>query len=102
MKLRRTLTGDIIGSYLESADDVGLDFLEAHYLAGGDNKNLVSILNHARGDGFTIAPYRAAALDLAGKRIADINFVEEQVQQDGEEAGATPGNQNGSHGSGSA
>jgi uncharacterized protein YqfA (UPF0365 family) len=74
MRLRRVPPSVILGSQI-NATKAGLEistaFLEAHYLAGGDVENVVKALIAADKAGISLAPERAAAIDLAGRDVLE-------------------------------
>ena len=78
MRLRRVSPRLILGSQI-SATKAGLEipttFLEAHFLAGGHVRNVVTALIVADKAGITLTHERAAAIDLAGRDVLIVDDI---------------------------
>ncbi len=74
MRLRRVPPFAIVKAMISSTKaglSLGIDKLEAHYLAGGSIGNVVNALIAADKAGIDLAFERAAAIDLAGRDVFD-------------------------------
>jgi uncharacterized protein YqfA (UPF0365 family) len=74
MRLRRVPPVGIVKAMISSTKaglKLGVDKLEAHYLAGGSVVNVVNALIAADKAGIDLAFERAAAIDLAGRDVFD-------------------------------
>ena len=74
MRLRRVPPAVIVNSRIsavKAGEDVSVDDLEAHFLAGGNVDKVVSALISADKAGINLKFPRAAAIDLAGRDVLD-------------------------------
>ena len=74
MRLRRVKPSVVIGPRIaawKAGLELGVDDLEAHYLAGGDVDMVVSALISADKAGIDLGFKRAAAIDLAGRDVRE-------------------------------
>jgi uncharacterized protein YqfA (UPF0365 family) len=74
MRLRRIAPAEIIIpriSTIKAGLDVSVANLEAHYLAGGNVRNVVAALISANRANIELSFQRAAAIDLAGRDVLD-------------------------------
>ncbi len=72
MRLRRVPPDTVVGariSAVKAGIDAPIDWLEAHYLAGGRVNSVVSALISADKAGMELDFQRAAAIDLAGRDV---------------------------------
>jgi uncharacterized protein YqfA (UPF0365 family) len=72
MKLRRVPPARIVNALIKAEKaglDVGIDRLEAHFLAGGNVDRVVNALIAAHRAGIDLSFERAAAIDLAGRDV---------------------------------
>ncbi|MCP4653835.1 MAG: UPF0365 family protein, partial [bacterium] len=72
MRLRRVVPAGIVVpriSATKAGVDIPVNFLEAHYLAGGDVERVVNALISADKAGIALSFQRAAAIDLAGRDV---------------------------------
>lgn len=78
MRLRRVKPSVVIGPRIaawKAGLELGVDDLEAHYLAGGDVDMVVSALISADKAGIDLGFKRAAAIDLAGRDVREAVMV---------------------------
>jgi uncharacterized protein YqfA (UPF0365 family) len=74
MKLRRVIPSRIVLPLIKSTKagmDLGVNQLEAHYLAGGNVDRVVDALIAAQRAGIELHFEKAAAIDLAGRDVLD-------------------------------
>ncbi|WP_069649327.1 flotillin-like protein FloA [Caloranaerobacter ferrireducens] len=74
MRLRRVIPSRIVNPMIKATKaglDLGVDKLEAHYLAGGDVNSVVDALIAAQRANIPLEFERAAAIDLAGRNVLE-------------------------------
>ncbi|MTI65991.1 MAG: UPF0365 family protein [Firmicutes bacterium] len=74
MRLRRVIPSRIVNPLIKSTKagiSLGVDKLEAHYLAGGDVNSVVDALIAAQRANIELPFERAAAIDLAGREVLE-------------------------------
>ncbi|NLW21969.1 MAG: flotillin-like protein FloA [Tissierellia bacterium] len=74
MRLRRVVPSRIVNPLIKATKaglDIGVDKLEAHYLAGGNVNTLVDALIAAQRANIPLNFERAAAIDLAGRNVLE-------------------------------
>lgn len=75
MRLRRINTNLIVDAYIQvkksNLQNISVDMLESHYLAGGDVINVIRALISARNAGISLDFQQAAAIDLAGRDVQE-------------------------------
>lgn len=74
MKLRRVIPAHIVLPLIKATKaglPIGVNQLEAHYLAGGNVNNVVDALIAAERAGIELPFEKAAAIDLAGRNVLD-------------------------------
>ncbi|MTI70475.1 MAG: UPF0365 family protein [Firmicutes bacterium] len=74
MRLRRVIPSRIVNPLIKSTKagiSLGVDKLEAHYLAGGDVNSVVDALIAAQRANIDLPFERAAAIDLAGREVLE-------------------------------
>ncbi|WP_427339546.1 flotillin-like protein FloA [Caloranaerobacter sp. DY30410] len=74
MRLRRVIPSRIVNPLIKATKaglELGIDKLEAHYLAGGDVNSVVDALIAAQRANIPLEFERAAAIDLAGRNVLE-------------------------------
>lgn len=74
MRLRRVMPAGIVLPLIKATKaglQIGVNQLEAHYLAGGNVNNVVDALIAAERAGIELPFEKAAAIDLAGRNVLD-------------------------------
>ena len=71
MRLRRVVPSRIVNPMIKAGLDIGVNELEAHYLAGGNVNTLVDALIAAQRANIPLEFERAAAIDLAGRDVLE-------------------------------
>ena len=75
MRLRRIPPALVINPYISAfkagLQDLSIDLLEAHFLAGGHVERVVNALISAQKAGISLTFTRAAAIDLAGRDVLE-------------------------------